>query len=112
MRKITFSTVFSTIVLMGVPIYGSAQEIWSEPSRIVNMYSWHDGTLDFRLEWSNPLSTCDGGTRWRLPITNPGQKTQVAALMLAFSMGKEIKIYIPSDTPSACAPNVNRFFVY
>jgi hypothetical protein len=88
----------------------NAGEIWSTWTKVTMLYP-ASNVLIFYTEYSNSLSTCNSGTRFRLDITNEDYKTQVAVLTMAYATGKEVKVNINDEQEPNCNPIVNRFLV-
>jgi non-ribosomal peptide synthetase component E (peptide arylation enzyme) len=92
------------------PSVCQAEQFWSEKTKITYLYPTSENYV-FNVSYSNPLSTCDNGTRYSIALTNPNYNSLVSTLISAFMAGKEILINIDSQAAN-CQPTINRFIVY
>lgn len=84
--------------------------IWSGYTNISGLYATQ-GRLIFNTEYSNELSTCDGGKRFSFAFLADDYETQVAVLMAAFFSGKQINMAFDDEQGATCSPIINRFRV-
>lgn len=107
MKIVSALWVISIILL---PSLCQAEEFWSGKTNITTLYPTSQ-TYVFNVTYSNPLSTCDNGTRFSIPPTNPNYTALVSTLVSAFMAGKQININVDSQSAN-CQPTINRFIVY
>lgn len=89
----------------------AAADFWTGTTTITRIYPQATGGTAFLTAYSNSsVSTCDGGSRWLLPMAAPNYKAQVASLLLAFSQGLQVNLRVLDQAPS-CMPEVDRFTV-
>lgn len=61
-------------------IIGTANAGWTSSTKITNLYPTQN-TLTFLTEVSIPGSTCDGGRRFHLPMSDPNYEVLSSALL-------------------------------
>jgi hypothetical protein len=96
--------------LITLPIVSAAADVWSGYTEITRVYPTPT-QLIFNTTYSNPKSTCEGGTRWRLDSSYPDYSTQVAGLLAAFMAGKQVRIVFQDTQAVQCSPIVNRYVI-
>lgn len=89
-----------------------AGEIVSSYTTVTQLYPMSDGYL-FDTEYSNVLSTCEGGKRWSISTTIEDKyfQAQLSSLLAAFMANKEIRIIVNDDQGPSCYPVIDRFQV-
>jgi hypothetical protein len=110
-RKPLLSALVLTAALAAPALPAAAADFWTGTTTITRLYPQSSGGMYFVTAYTNTAaSTCDGGSRWQLPMTAPNYNAQVAALMLAFSQGLLVNLHVPDQAPT-CAPEIDRFHV-
>jgi hypothetical protein len=101
---------FLTILLLVMSSHARAADIWSDWTEIAYLYPANNHLMFITVYQNKSYSTCDNGGRFALNINNTDYKTQAAALMAAFTAGKEIKMVI-IQASAACSATIDRFMV-
>lgn len=105
------SFLFSFSLLLFISSNSQAGEFWSGKTNIKTLYPSDTGYV-FNVNYSNSLSTCDGGSRFSISLTSPNYQALVSTLMAAFFSGKEISIHVYDNQGTSCSPALDRFIVY
>lgn len=104
--KSLLSLLFVATTLL---VNSSFADPWHGPTKIERLYPTSDF---FAFIVSTPLesqSACDNGRRFHIARDNPNYDALVSALMLAYTMGKEITININGNDTAQCSASINRF---
>ncbi|MEM7765645.1 MAG: hypothetical protein AAF290_16385 [Pseudomonadota bacterium] len=106
------STV-SVLLLIGLSMTANdadAAEVWISQTRITNLYPTST-SLFFVTEYAMPLSTCDNGSRFEIPMSTPNYNVLASALFAAFHSGHPIRMNFDDAPGPRCDVVINRFFV-
>lgn len=82
---------------------------WHGYTKITHLYPSNDGMI-FMVEDPLPeFSACDDGKRFLISINHPNYDVMVSSLLLAYSVGKSIRINLNTISNTTCSPSINRF---
>ena len=107
--KATLYTLIAA-VLFGFPTLARAEQ-WTGYTKITRLYPVSENEFLFNTEYANSnLSTCEGGTRFRVGGDHPNYETMVRSLQATFLTGKSVTLHVKYDIGS-CAATIDRFTV-
>ena len=78
---------------------------------VTQLYPADSGLIFFTTHADTTVSSCEGGKRFYLPLTDKNYNIKASVLIAAYMSKKKIFMTYDSSQPKSCAAVVNRFIV-
>lgn len=78
---------------------------------VTQLYPADSGLIFFTTHADTTVSSCEGGKRFYLPLTDKNYNIKASVLIAAYMSKNKIFMTYDSSQPKSCAAVVNRFIV-
>jgi hypothetical protein len=94
------------LILALITSTASAADMWSALGKVTAVMPYDDGSIHVWADMSRADPAGCGGDRYIVPAANSNVKETYAALLTAFTSGKQVRFYVWGATCAAGNPTV------